>query len=71
MMMDWKRVARTAIQSASGAGIALITSIAGNFDKGVILASVLQFGCTVLLAVLMNINKQAKENDEDGDSDDV
>lgn len=66
MKIDWKRVIRTAIQSATGAGVALITALAGNFTKEAVVAAFVQFGSTVAIAVLMNINKQAeeKENEE-------
>lgn len=63
-MIDWKRIKRTAIQSASGAGIALVTAISADYSREAVIAAIVQFACTVLIAVLMNINKQT-QNDED------
>ena len=64
MKIDWQRVKRTFIQSASGAGIALITAIAADFSKGAIITAVVGALSTVATAVLMNINQQAKEAEE-------
>lgn len=61
MKMDWKRVARTAIQSASGAGIALVTAISADFSRESILTALIGAASTVIIAVLMNIQKQAEE----------
>ena len=60
MKLDWKRVARTAVQSAAGAGIALITAISSDWSKAAIVTALVQFGTTVAIAVLMNIQKQAE-----------
>lgn len=54
MRIDWKRILRTLIQSASGAGIALITAITADWSKGAIIAALVQFCSTVVIAVLMN-----------------
>lgn len=62
--IDWERVKRTAIQSASGAGVALITAISANFSTPAIIAAVTEFVCTVAVAVLMNINKQVSDEEE-------
>lgn len=62
-MINWKRVLRTAVQSVSGAGVALITAISADFRKEAIIAAAVQFVSTVAIAVLMNINKQAKDGD--------
>ena len=60
MKLDWKRVARTAVQSAAGAGIALITAISADWSKAAVITALVQFGTTVVIAVLMNIQKQAE-----------
>ena len=60
MKLDWKRVARTAVQSAAGAGIALITAISADWSKAAVVTALVQFGTTVAIAVLMNIQKQAE-----------
>ena len=64
MKLDWNKVKRTFIQSASGAGIALITAITSDFNKDSIIVAVVGFVSTVAVAVLMNIQKQADEIDE-------
>ena len=64
MKLDWNRIKRTAIQSASGAGVALITAIAANYSKEALIAAAIEFVTTVAVAVLMNINKQAEESEE-------
>lgn len=64
MKIDWQRVKRTFIQSASGAGIALITAIAADFSKGAIITAAVGALSTVATAVLMNINQQAQEFEE-------
>ena len=60
MKLDWKRVARTAVQSAAGAGIALITAISSDWSKAAVVTALVQFGTTVAIAVLMNIQKQTE-----------
>ena len=60
MKLDWKRIARTAVQSAAGAGIALITAISSDWSKAAIVTALVQFGTTVAIAVLMNIQKQTE-----------
>lgn len=64
-MIEWKRVLRTAVQSASGAGVALITAISADFRKEAIIAATVQFVSTVAIAVLMNINTQTKDGDDE------
>lgn len=64
MKLDWNRVKRTFIQSASGAGVALITAISADFEKDSIIAALIGFASTVAIAVLMNIQAQAEEEDE-------
>lgn len=64
-MIDWKRIKRTAIQSASGAGIALITAISADFSKEAIISAVITFVSTVAIAVLMNIKSQTEETTDD------
>ena len=64
MKLDWKRVARTAVQSAAGAGIALITAISSDWSKAAIVTALVQFGTTVAIAVLMNIKEQSGDGNE-------
>ena len=65
MKLDWNRIKRTLIQSASGAGIALITAVSADFSKQSIITAVIGFASTVAIAVLMNIQKQAEEVDDE------
>lgn len=60
MKLNWRRIARTAVQSAAGAGIALITAISADWSKAAVITALVQFGTTVAIAVLMNIQKQAE-----------
>lgn len=60
MKIDWKRILRTLIQSVAGAGIALLTAITSDFSREAIVAALIQFGTTVAIAVLMNIQKQTE-----------
>lgn len=62
---DGKRIARTAIQSAAGAGIALITAMSANLTKEAVISAVIQFASTVAIAVLMNVQKQSEEMDDE------
>lgn len=64
MKLDWKRVARTAVQSAAGAGIALITAISADWSKAAVVTALVQFGTTVAIAVLMNIKEQSGDGNE-------
>lgn len=64
MKIDWNRIARTAIQSAAGAGIAFIAAI-NNHEA--LLPCLVSFASTVAVAVLMNIQAQTKENDDNDD----
>lgn len=64
MKLDWNRVTRTFVQSASGAGVALITAISADFSKGAIISAIVGFVTTVAVAVLMNIKSQAEEENE-------
>lgn len=64
MKLDWKRVARTAVQSAAGAGIALITAISSDWSKAAVVTALVQFGTTVAIAVLMNIKEQSGDGNE-------
>lgn len=61
MKLDKNRILRTLIQSAAGAGIALVTTLAANFSKESLITGAIQLVSTVLIAVLMNIKKQADE----------
>ena len=64
MKLDWKRVARTAVQRAAGAGIALITAISSDWSKAAVVTALVQFGTTVAIAVLMNIKEQSGDGNE-------
>ena len=63
MKLDCKRIARTAVQSAAGAGIALITAISADWSKAAVVTALVQFGTTVAIAVLMNIKEQSGEGE--------
>lgn len=66
-MLDGKRILRTLIQSAAGAGIALVTALASNFTKEAVISAAVTFVSTVAIAVLMNIKTQTeKDEDDDG-----
>ena len=66
-MLDGKRILRTLIQSAAGAGIALVTAVSTNFTKEAVISAVVTFASTVIIAVLMNIKTQTeKDEDDDG-----
>lgn len=60
-MIDYKRVLRTAIQSAAGAGIALVTALGGDYSRGSVITAIVEFAVTVTVAVLMNIKIQTEE----------
>lgn len=60
-MIDWNRVKRTIIQSASGAGVALITALSADWSRETIITSLVGFVTTIVIAVLMNISKQTEE----------
>ena len=64
MKMNWNRVLRTLIQAASGAGIAFITALSANWSKDALITAAVEFGTTVVIAVLMNINEQSKEDNQ-------
>lgn len=62
MKLNWNRVLRTLVQAVSGAGIALITALTANWSRESIITAGVEFASTVLIAVLMNINEQTKED---------
>lgn len=62
-MLDTKRILRTLIQSATGAAAALITAITADYSRESVITALITFGTTVVMAVLMNINKQMTEKD--------
>lgn len=64
-MFDWKRIKRTAIQAAIGAGITFLTTIATGFTLPILLSALETFGITVVTAVLMNLKNQSEEQDKD------
>lgn len=63
-MLDTKRILRTLIQSATGAAAALITAITADYSRESVITALITFGTTVIMAVLMNINKQMTEKEE-------
>lgn len=63
MKLDWNRVKRTFIQAACGEGVAVLTAISADFRKETIIASLIGFATTVAIAVLMNIEQQAGEDE--------
>lgn len=62
-IIDWKRVLRTLIQSAAGAGIALITAITQDWSTQSLISAGITFASTVAIAVLMNIKGQVEEDE--------
>lgn len=64
MRLNWNRIKRTFIQSASGAGIALVTAISADYSKQSLITAGIEFVSTVIIAVLMNIKNQADESEE-------
>ena len=64
MKLDKNRIVRTLIQSASGAGIALITAISQDWSEQSIITAVISFATTVAISVLMNIKSQAEEAED-------
>lgn len=60
-IIDWQRVLRTLIQSAAGAGIALITAIMQDWSTQSLISAGITFASTVAIAVLMNIKKQVED----------
>ena len=64
-IIDWQRVLRTLIQSAAGAGIALITAIMQDWSTQSLISAGITFASTVAIAVLMNIKKQVEEAEQD------
>lgn len=64
MKLDWNRIKRTFIQSASGGAIALITAITADADRTAVISALVGFVSTVAIAVLMNIQTQADEMEE-------
>ena len=64
-IIDWQRVLRTLVQSATGAGIALITAITQDWSTQSIISAGITFASTVAIAVLMNIKKQVEDEEQD------
>ena len=60
-MINWKRVARTAVQVGCGAMISFINAIAQNWNQEAVMSSAITLCTTVLIAVLMNIKTQVEE----------
>lgn len=67
MKLDWQRVKRTAIQAAIGAAIILLETLVAGFTTETLINALEQAAYTVVIAVLMNLDKQTK----DGDTDDT
>lgn len=64
-IIDWQRVLRTLIQSAAGAGIALITAITQDWSASSLISAGITFASTVAIAVLMNIKKQVEDEENE------
>lgn len=64
-IIDWQRVLRTLVQSATGAGIALITAITQDWSTQSLISAGITFASTVAIAVLMNIKKQVEDEENE------
>ena len=64
-IINWQRVLRTLIQSASGAGIALITAITQDWSTQSLISAGITFASTIAVAVLMNIKKQVEDEENE------
>lgn len=64
-IIDWQRVLRTLVQSATGAGIALITAITQDWSTQSLISAGITFASTIAIAVLMNIKKQVEDEEQD------
>lgn len=64
-IIDWQRVLRTLIQSATGAGIALITAITQDWSTQSLISAGITFASTIAIAVLMNIKKQVEDEENE------
>lgn len=64
-IIDWQRVLRTLIQSAAGAGIALITAIMQDWSTQSLISAGITFASTIAVAVLMNIKKQVEDEENE------
>ena len=64
-IIDWQRVLRTLIQSAAGAGIALITAITQDWSAQSLISAGITFASTIAIAVLMNIKKQVEDEENE------
>ena len=64
-IIDWQRVLRTLVQSAAGAGIALITAITQDWSTQSIVSAGITFASTIAIAVLMNIKKQVEDEENE------
>ena len=64
-IIDWQRVLRTLVQSAAGAGIALITAIMQDWSTQSLISAGITFASTVAIVVLMNIKKQVEDEENE------
>lgn len=64
-IIDWQRVLRTLVQSATGAGIALITAITQDWSTQSLISAGITFASTIAVAVLMNIKKQVEDEENE------
>ena len=64
-IIDWQRVLRTLVQSAAGAGIALITAISQDWSTQSLISAGITFASTIAVAVLMNIKKQVEDEENE------
>lgn len=63
--LDGNRIWRTFIQSAAGAGAALISALVQDCSMPAVISSLIAFASTVAIAILMNIQKQTQEGDDE------
>ena len=63
-MINFERVNRTLIQSAAGAGVAFVTALMNDFSKQAIISAAITSISTVIIAVLMNIQRQVETEEE-------
>lgn len=64
-IIDWQRVLRTLVQSAAGAGIALITAVTQDWSTQSLISAGITFASTIAVAVLMNIKKQVEDEENE------
>ena len=63
-MINFERGKRTFIQSAAGAGVTFVTALMNDYSKQAIISAAITSISTVIIAVLMNIQRQAEIEEE-------